>query len=195
MDFEKKYRAAKDEARIWKTMTRICVVAMVGLVGVFCVSTADCQAEAQEAKAQPPEVITVEVDRDPIYYNVPLTHFQQDVVRLISGHYGLDMRLPLAVMQQETGFRNAIGDDGESVGYMQVQQKWHRERMERLGVSDLGEFYGNTLTACDFLAELLEAHPLANALAYYNSGDPALPNQYAESVMDIMDSLEVEHDG
>ena len=61
--------------------------------------------------------------------------------------------------------------------------------MKRLGVTDLMDPASNFRVGCDYLAELLERYPLANALAFYNSGDPAL-RPYCERVMDYMAALE-----
>ena len=61
--------------------------------------------------------------------------------------------------------------------------------MERLGVTDLMDPASNFRVGCDYLAELLGRYPLANALAFYNSGDPAL-RPYCERVMDYLETLE-----
>lgn len=122
-------------------------------------------------------------------YNVPLDADLQQLLWEACEESGIDMSLALAVICEETNYRNIIGDDGASFGYMQVQQKWHEDRMARLGVTDLMDPASNFRTGCDYLAELLEIYPLANALAFYNSGDPAL-RPYSERVMDYMDALE-----
>ena len=66
---------------------------------------------------------------------------------------------------------------------MQIQPKWHGERMARLGVTDLMDPYQNVLTGCDILAEkLAEYGNLHDALSAYNAGSPC-NNGYAERVM------------
>lgn len=124
-------------------------------------------------------------------YDVPLDADLQQLLREACKESGINMSLALAVIWEETDYRNIIGDDGASSGYMQVQQKWHEDRMARLGVTDLMDPASNFRVGCDYLAELLETYPLANALAFYNSGDPAL-RPYCERVMDYMESLEKE---
>lgn len=47
-----------------------------------------------------------------------------------------------------------IGDDGLSFGMMQINVKWHTERMERLGVTDLTDPVQNATVAIDYLLEL-----------------------------------------
>lgn len=122
-------------------------------------------------------------------YNVPLDTETQQLLREACEESGIDMSLALAVIWEETDYRNIIGDDGASFGYMQVQKKWHEDRMARLDVTDLMDPASNFRVGCDYLAELLEIYPLANALAFYNSGDPAL-RPYCERVMDYMEVLE-----
>lgn len=126
---------------------------------------------------------------DSKFYDVPLDTDLQQLLWEACEESGIDMSLALAVIWEETDYRNIIGDDGASFGYMQVQQKWHEDRMARLGVTDLMDPASNFRTGCDYLAELLETYPLANALAFYNSGDPAL-RPYCERVMDYMEALE-----
>ncbi len=114
---------------------------------------------------------------------VPLEFTEQDFLHTACQEAGIPYALALAVIEQETDFRNVMGDDGASCGYMQVQEKWHRERMERLGVTDLMDPFGNFQVGCDFLAELMGKYPTQEALAAYNSGSPGY-NQYSYEVMD-----------
>lgn len=83
---------------------------------------------------------------------------------------GVDYRLALAVIEQETGYGNLMGDDGESAGYMQVQEKWHRERMALLGVDDLLDPEGNFRVGCHFLRECIDKYGLERGLGFYNGG-------------------------
>lgn len=115
--------------------------------------------------------------------DVPLTYDEQDFLHTACQESGVPYALALAVIEKETGFQNVVGDDGASCGYMQIQEKWHQERMERLGVTDLMDPFGNFRVGCDFLAELLEKYPVQEALTAYNSGSPGY-NEYSYDVMD-----------
>lgn len=115
--------------------------------------------------------------------DVPLTYEEQDYLHTACQESGVPYALALAVIERETGFRNVVGDDGASCGYMQVQERWHWDRMERLGVTDLMDPFGNFRVGCDLLAELLEKYPTQEALTAYNSGSPGY-NQYSYDVMD-----------
>jgi soluble lytic murein transglycosylase-like protein len=100
--------------------------------------------------------------------------------------------LALAVVWQETDFRNVIGDGGDSVGYMQVQKKYHGDRMERLGVTDLFDPYSNFLVGCDYLVELVEKYgDIEKALVAYNQGEfKGVVTEYALGVLDKFDRLD-----
>lgn len=115
--------------------------------------------------------------------DVPLSYGEQDFLHTACQESGVPYALALAVIERETGFRNVVGDDGASCGYMQVQERWHWDRMERLGVTDLMHPFGNFRVGCDYLAELLEKYPTQEALTAYNSGSPGY-NQYSYDVMD-----------
>ena len=118
--------------------------------------------------------------------DVPLDGETQAFLRSACEEAGITYELALAVIRQETDFRNVVGDNGDSIGYMQIQPRWHEERMERLGVTDLEDPYSNFRVGCDFLAELLEKYTLEEALTAYNSGK-AGQSEYATSVMGYME--------
>ena len=143
---------------------------------------------------EPEPEITAEatpMEFNPVRDDVPLDAETQRLLYQACGETGIRYELALAVIWQETDFRNIVGDGGDSIGFMQVQPRWHSERMERLGVADLADPYGNFLVACDFLAELLETHDLTDALTKYNSGK-AGDSQYARSVLNYMNILTME---
>ena len=98
---------------------------------------------------------------------------------------GVDYELALAVVEQETRFRNLMGDDGESAGYMQVQEKWHKDRMALLGVEDLRDPEGNFRVGCHFLRECIDKYGLEKGLGYYNSGKAAVTD-YSREVLGRM---------
>lgn len=123
-----------------------------------------------------------------VYYDIPFDCDMQDLVREACQEADIPFELALAVIWRESTYRNISGDSGASIGYMQVQPKWHWDRMERLGVTDLTDPYSNFRVGCDYIAELLDRYPLAYALTAYNSGKPGL-SKYSESVMSYMDTL------
>ena len=117
--------------------------------------------------------------------SIPLTSEEQDWLWAACEEFDVPYALALGLIEKETRFQNLVGDDGASTGYMQIQQKWHWDRMERLGVTDLLEPSGNFRVGCDFLAELYAKYNDWNvALTVYNMGhDPGYITDYAKDVI------------
>lgn len=100
--------------------------------------------------------------------------------------FGIDYELALAVIEQETGFRNVTGDGGDSQGYMQIQRKWWKDLMDEIGAQDLNEPKDNFRTGCAILRQLLDRYGnVEDALTAYNSGKPG-SSSYSRSVMERM---------
>lgn len=117
------------------------------------------------------EIKEIETDK-PEYFNVPLSHDIQDHIFATCEEYGIAPALVVAMIAQESDFRaDEVGDDGSSTGLLQVQQKWHQERMDRLGCDNLLDPYQNITVAVDYIAELKEINPdLYWILMAYNGG-------------------------
>lgn len=114
--------------------------------------------------------------------DIPLDGETQAYLRAACEESGVTYELALAVIWKETGYQNITGDGGDSVGYMQVQPQWHQERMNRLGVDDLADPYGNFRVGCDYLAELMRKYDTEKALTAYNTGKPGT-SAYATEVL------------
>jgi soluble lytic murein transglycosylase-like protein len=153
---------------------------------------------------EPEPVVVVEEEAfDPVREDIPLDAETQRLLWQACEETGIQYELALAVIWQETDFRNIKGDGGASAGYMQIQRRWHEDRMERLGVTDLTDSYSNFLVGCDYLAELIEKdRGLEWALHAYNGG-PSYANkmakagkisQYAKDVLNYLNILKNEGD-
>lgn len=105
--------------------------------------------------------------------------------------FGVDYALALAVVETESQYQNLIGDGGDSIGYMQIQPKWHKARMKALGVDDLADPEGNFRVGCSLLADLLEGNTLEDALSLYNTGHGG-STDYSRAVMKQMENQEKE---
>lgn len=154
--------------------------AQIGIIEQLAAVQATGEAEDPQEDAKITEALMEQG-----YYrdDIPLSNELQDYLHTAAEQAGIPYELALAVIKKETNFQNVVGDDGCSVGYMQIQEKWHKERMERLGVSDLNEPYGNFQVGCDFLSELLWRYgEPEDALTAYNSGHPG-KSQYARDVI------------
>ena len=120
--------------------------------------------------------------------DIPMDYDTQACLRAACEESGVEYELALAVIRRETEYRNITGDGGNSIGFMQVQPRWHGDRMERLGVTDLSDPLSNFRVGCDYLAELLAKYPLEEALTAYNSGSPG-KSRYADTVLAYWEEL------
>lgn len=114
--------------------------------------------------------------------DIPMDYETQAYLRAACDESGVPFEMALAVIRKESTYQNITGDGGDSIGYMQVQPKWHQERMQRLGVTDLTHPLSNFRVGCDYLAELMDKYPTEEALTAYNSGRPG-KSDYADTVL------------
>lgn len=125
-----------------------------------------------------PVVVSVapvtEEPKTPEWYiaDVPLEPELQQALWDACCEFGIDYTLALAVIEQETRFQNLIGDDGDAIGYFQVQPYWWGGLMESIGVEDLTDPVQNFRAGCAVLRDLLNRHDdnVTDALAAYNPG-------------------------
>lgn len=112
------------------------------------------------------------------YFDVPLNEDLQDHIFAVCNWYDIDPALVIAVIEKESDFRpKLMGDNGAAYGLMQVQLKWHKDRMISLGYSDLLDPYANITVGVDYLAELFErGKPVEWVLMAYNGG-PSYANR------------------
>lgn len=87
-------------------------------------------------------------------------------------NYGVRYELVIALIERESGYVfDKVGDDGQSMGYMQIYEDCHEERMKKLNCNDLMNPYQNILVGVDYLAELIDKYGTQqDALTAYNHG-------------------------
>ena len=114
--------------------------------------------------------------------------------------YGVCPELVMAIVERESsGQADAV--NGDCKGLMQINEKCHRDRMERLGVTDLFDPYGNILVGTDYLMELAaEYDDLYTVLMIYNGTRNAVERgengdwtDYAEGIVNRSIELEKIH--
>ena len=120
------------------------------------------------------------------YYDVPLDCELQDYIFYIGETYNIQPAVIVAMIHRESNFNQyCIGDDGRSAGLMQIQAKWHIERMINLNCTDLFNPYQNITVGVNYLAELRDQYgDIAPALTAYNQGSyKGTVTQYASAVL------------
>lgn len=100
-----------------------------------------------------------------------LPECMQQFTYIICQQNGVDYALALAITEVESGYKwDAYCSEG-SQGYMQVNVKWHEDRMDKLNVDNVKNPYFNVMVAVDYLAELQGRFDTeAEVLTAYNYG-------------------------
>lgn len=148
--------------------------------------------------AEPPQVNASEIGEDPEeevkiaealleqgYFrdDIPLSYEEQDYLHTACEEFGVDHALMLALIEQESNFQNVAGDDGRSVGYCQIQEKWWGRLMHEIGAEDLYQPYDNFRVSAAILAENTAKYgTVEDALTAYNTGKPGA-SAYSKAVM------------
>lgn len=136
-----------------------------------------CGSESEQVKAEAAVSVTVEPTETYTYvpmarYPVPLDDdLQYFIIQLCEDHH-IQPSIIFAMIDRESDFdADLVGDDGEAFGLMQIQPRWHYERMDELDCHDLLDPYKNVTVGIDYLAELLDyGNGLEWALMAYNGG-------------------------
>lgn len=150
---------------------------MIAIAGIMIVLGLNAIATAIDN----PEVYT-----KPLPDPVPVAQLEtNNHIEKTAKRYGLDSRIIKALIEEESGWvASAEGDNGNSIGLMQIQERWHKERMKRLGVTNLYDSEQNITVGCDILSELLNKYGnYKDALSVYNSGNIHDGKQYAERIL------------
>lgn len=140
-------------------------------------------SEPVVAESEPTEATEPIVETEPpvTLYDVPLSEDLQLHIIQLCDSYQVDPAIVMAVIFRESTFNpDCVGDSGYSLGLMQIQERWHYERMERLSCSDLLNPYHNVSVGIDYLAEMLGKYDgdIGMALTAYNAGPTGAYNYY-----------------
>lgn len=128
-----------------------------------------------------PDEPTEPIIEEPVkLWAVPMDEDLQLHVVEVAGTYGIEPELILAVIGQESNYNpDAVGDNGNSKGLMQIQRRWHKERMEKLGCRNLMNPYQNITVGTDYIAELMNKYDtIEEVLMCYNAGEAGAKKLY-----------------
>lgn len=154
----------------------------------------DIPQAVQEEKAE--EHTTAQV----AIYPLPLDEdLQLFIIRSCEARH-IDPAVVMAMIEKESACdASAVGDGGDSLGLMQIQPKWHSERMKELGCEDLLNPYQNVTVGIDILETLsVTGKPIEWVLMAYNGGTKDAyqkeaageVSRYAKEVLRIKNRLE-----
>lgn len=99
--------------------------------------------------------------------------------------YGIDPELVRAIIWTESNYKaDATNGSGTCFGLMQINKNVHKNRMTRLGVSNLSDPRGNILVGVDLLSQLFSERDNLNwVLSAYNAGYAVANRNYKLGVI------------
>ena len=127
-------------------------------------------------KIEPKVVSNIQID---------VKGISNEMIDDIAVRSGVDPNIVKAIIKEESGGNpSAIGDNGESIGLMQIQPKHHQKRMEELGIVSLFDPQENVILGCAILSDLYDKYGnYEDALSVYNSGNTVDGRDYAERIL------------
>ena len=129
-----------------------------------------------------PQILEVVTERKEYRYiqGCPLSLATQQGIFDICEENNISFEFVMAVIFQESSFRpEALGDNCESKGLMQIQTKWHKELMDELHVTDLHDPLQNVKVGVALLCQYFEENDdVYYVLMKYNGG-----HAYANKMM------------
>lgn len=147
---------------------------------------ADKIADIKAVVEEEPEVLTY-------WESIPLDAELQNYIVKQCDTYGIPPQIIMAMIDQESDYDiEDVGDDGNSFGLMQIQPRWHYQRMLKLDSTDLFNPYHNVTVGIDYLAEKLDKYDgdIAKALVSYNQGSyKGTVTAYAKAVMESAERI------
>lgn len=158
--------------------------------------------EPEEPLERIVEEAEIEVVEEKIeYFDVPLSEDLQNYIFELCKESEIDPAIVISMIKAESNFdSSAIGDSGRSKGLMQIQEKIHIDRMDKLGCTDLLDPYQNVTVGVDLLSELIDrGRGVEWALMAYNGGPKhandhtkaGTVSKYVVKVFDNSNNLEI----
>lgn len=184
--------------------TKLMLLAVSAIATVVAVHHGQTKIPVVEAATDVPQVVEEKAEKSTAVqvaiYPVPLDEdLQFFIIRSCEARH-IDPAVVMAMIEKESGYdASAVGDGGNSLGLMQIQPRWHSERMKELGCEDLFDPYQNVTVGIDILATLSETgKPVEWALMAYNGGTKyaykmeanGKVSPYAAEVLQIKNRLE-----
>ena len=152
------------------------------------------EVETTTQKETETAIETTEIAVDEVKF-IPITEIKLDAemqewIWNYCNDKNISPALVMAIIERESSCNSAcIGDYGNSFGYMQIYKKWHIDRMEKLGVTDLLDGKQNIKVGVDYLLELFQENPDATWVLNTYNGGRAYANRKSDTdySVDVLD--------
>lgn len=121
----------------------------------------------------------------------------KEISEELGGQYSICPEVLQSIGWWESRFQ-PDAENGGCIGIMQIMPRWHQERMERLGVTDLTDIRQNMTVAADYLSSLVsDEEDMEEALMRYHGEsyimerlDAGEMSEYVEKVLTLSAELE-----
>lgn len=108
---------------------------------------------------------------DESFDHFPLGDEFQEYIYNLCGEYSISYAFVISVIWRESMF-DPNAKNGNCKGLMQINEPMHKDRMEKLGVTDLYNTYENVKTGIDYLSYLFNKYQDCHVvLMAYNGGE------------------------
>lgn len=175
-----------------KDLSVLAVIATTATVLIASCQNTKAAATTEETTATEETTVTA-LDCYKCVKDIPLDFEFQAYINDVCKSYEIAPEIVLAMIARESDYNaDEIGDNGDSYGLMQVQEQWHKKRMDKLDCADLLDPYENVLVGVDYLAELLAYYDgnIAKALTAYNAGPSGAFDDYFRHGIDASEYAE-----
>lgn len=137
-------------------------------------------------------------EKEYIPINIPMETELQEWIYTYCTDRDISPAIVISIIEKESNYNSdAIGDEGNSFGLMQIYKSCHMDRIERLGITNLLDPKQNVQVGVDYLLELFRDDPEpAWVLNAYNGGRAyasrkEASGEDAEYAIDILDRAAV----
>ena len=144
------------------------------------------------------QIMSQDFEKEVLIENTYLSESTIDYCYQYGDEYDFRPELLIAIIEAESS-GNPNAKNGNCLGLMQVSEKWHTNRMEKLGVSDLYDEGGNILVATDYLYELFMKYGDVGMMLMRYNGDSSAKDYwngngdlsaYAKKIINRTEELE-----
>ena len=183
----------------------ICMAILIGILFGAMHAYSVASHRTSDVKATPTHYIEQnESDEMPLATDVKVIHKAndpdipdeiEDACITYGKQYGISVEFLEALIWQESRFKaDVVSDDGNCIGLCQINQKCHKKRMKRLGVTDLTDERQNILVACDYLAELFQKSDDPEEVLNWYNGTSRKTSKYSRAIILKSEELKVKHE-
>lgn len=173
---------------------------------MYAASQREQEVEQTEVTVKPLDIYSTEdaIEVQPEqFYDVPLGEELQLHIFEECEKHNIAPAIIIAMIERESDFdASAVGDKGKSLGLMQIQPRWHQEKMDELGCDDLLDPYQNITVGVAIVSELKDKDSdLYWVLMAYNGGEAYATRKinaedysdYAVAIVERASELEAEY--